>query len=466
MSVNFKKKALMLMVMFLYLTCTNENLIEKTETIAENNKSLSKLNLNKISEVWMNKFDNYDLDKTIEEENIKKKEDQKVFMVKAKKIFKKRVFVHYMPWFESLEIDGAWGQHWTMTNKNPNIISEEGKREIASHYYPIIGPYSTKDKDLHQYHLLLMKLSGVDGVIFDWYGKRNVLDFEQIKQGMESFINELEKTSIEFAIMYEDRVINEQGRSIDENQMRQAIEDIQYIEKEYFVNPKYIKEEEKNLLMIFGPSYINTPADWSTILESVKTPYNLLTLWGAKNIIGNNNASGEYAWIDKDHMNTLSGYFNNVIDFETNMVGGVAYPRFNDFYIEGGWESPLKEDWSIEGREVEVFRESFNESFRHPIDFIQIATWNDFGEGTVIEPTNEYGFKHLTLLQELTGAPYINEDLAIPYYIYKLRKKYSNNATVKFLMDRAHQYATYDNIWRAKFLISLTMFYFGEDLSV
>jgi glycoprotein endo-alpha-1,2-mannosidase len=81
----------------------------------------------------------------------------------------KKVYVHYMPWFFNLKQDGYWGQHWTMTNKNPNNIDITGKREIASHYYPLIGPYSSNDNDLQEYHLLLMKLSGIDGVIFDWY---------------------------------------------------------------------------------------------------------------------------------------------------------------------------------------------------------------------------------------------------------------------------------------------------------
>ena len=34
----------------------------------------------------------------------------------------------------------------------------------------------------------------------------------------------------------------------------------------------------------------------------------------------------------------------------------------------------------------------------------QIVTWNDFGEGTIIEPTLEFGFDYLVQLAPLTGG--------------------------------------------------------------
>ena len=34
----------------------------------------------------------------------------------------------------------------------------------------------------------------------------------------------------------------------------------------------------------------------------------------------------------------------------------------------------------------------------------QIVTWNDFGEGTIIEPTLEFGFDYLVRLAPLTGG--------------------------------------------------------------
>jgi hypothetical protein len=80
-----------------------------------------------------------------------------------------KVYMHYMPWFDTPETIGKWGWHWTMNTQDPDVIVD-GKRQIASHYYPMIGPYASSDRYVIEYHLLLMKLSGVDGVLIDWYG--------------------------------------------------------------------------------------------------------------------------------------------------------------------------------------------------------------------------------------------------------------------------------------------------------
>ena len=85
------------------------------------------------------------------------------------------VFVHYMPWFETPEFQGYWGWHWTMNNRDPNRVLEiiDGvgkKREIASHYYPLIGPYASNDDDVLDYHFSLMKTAGITGIMLNWYG--------------------------------------------------------------------------------------------------------------------------------------------------------------------------------------------------------------------------------------------------------------------------------------------------------
>ncbi|HIL07904.1 MAG TPA: endo-alpha-mannosidase, partial [Candidatus Latescibacteria bacterium] len=74
-----------------------------------------------------------------------------------------KVYAHYMPWFEN-SANGQWGMHWTMATVDPDAVDADGKRQIAAHFYPLIGPYSSSDPDLIEYHLLLMKLAGIDGV--------------------------------------------------------------------------------------------------------------------------------------------------------------------------------------------------------------------------------------------------------------------------------------------------------------
>ena len=88
----------------------------------------------------------------------------------------KPLMVHYMPWFVSQPYSGSWGWHWTMNHFNPNVTDPNGRKDIASWYYPLIGPYDSLDPAVLEYHVLLMKLAGIDGVIVDWYGMDNYND--------------------------------------------------------------------------------------------------------------------------------------------------------------------------------------------------------------------------------------------------------------------------------------------------
>jgi len=58
------------------------------------------------------------------------------------------------------------GDGWTVAN-------------LASHFIPLTGPYDSSDEAVLDYQVQLMKLSGIDGVIVDWYGNANVNDYWQ-----------------------------------------------------------------------------------------------------------------------------------------------------------------------------------------------------------------------------------------------------------------------------------------------
>src|SRR5580700_6388963 len=88
----------------------------------------------------------------------------------------KLLLAHYMGWYTAKPFSKSWGWHWTMGHYDPDI-EKEGRRPAASHYYPLIGLYDSSDPDVLDCQCLLMKLSGIDGVIIDWYGTDDYLDY-------------------------------------------------------------------------------------------------------------------------------------------------------------------------------------------------------------------------------------------------------------------------------------------------
>ena len=52
-----------------------------------------------------------------------------------------------------------------------------------------------------------MKLAGIDGVVIDWYGTVDHLDYAVNHQNTAAFVKQAATTGLEFAVCYEDQTI-------------------------------------------------------------------------------------------------------------------------------------------------------------------------------------------------------------------------------------------------------------------
>jgi hypothetical protein len=99
---------------------------------------------------------------------------------------KPKIFVHMMPWFETKATnDGHRGQHWTMNGANPDQMVGD-RRNICSKYYPLIDLYASGDSHVIDWQLGLMKLSGVSGILIDWYGTADVRNYRKHKNNIKN----------------------------------------------------------------------------------------------------------------------------------------------------------------------------------------------------------------------------------------------------------------------------------------
>lgn len=345
-----------------------------------------------------------------------------------------KIYMHYMTWFETDEssLNKQWGYHWTMNNKNPDNIDNNGKREIASHYYPLIGPYHSGDKDVIEYHLLLLKYAGVDGILIDWYGTYNVNDYAMIKENTTQVIGMLDKVGINYAIVYEDRFLeNIVNAGLAPTKIAAAKTDMQFLQSNYFSSKNYIKINSKPLLLNFGPITLKTESDWTDTFSVLSTKPTFLTLWNQSNEAGNN-AQGEYAWVYKDNTYLTNFYTNSVPNL--NVAMGCAYPGFKDFYKEGGAGDSI--GWVIEHNNGSTLNSTLELAKNANVNYVQLITWNDFGEGTMFEPTQEFGFSYLEKTKDFTGATNVSNIFSNIYKLYSLRKEKKGDTAIQEKLDQ------------------------------
>ncbi len=101
------------------------------------------------------------------------------------------LMAHYMPWYQTPDVSGYWGWHWTMDHFQPDQLDANGRPQIASHFTPADRALRLEDEAVLEYQTLLMKLSGIDGVIVDWYGTANFNDYATLNAATEKLFETL-----------------------------------------------------------------------------------------------------------------------------------------------------------------------------------------------------------------------------------------------------------------------------------
>ena len=363
------------------------------------------------------------------------------------------LLMHYMPWFQTPSSLGgtggsSWGLHWTMSTQNPNIVDASGKRQIASHYYPMIGPYDSTDPNVLEYHLLLMKYSGIDGVMIDWYGVQGANgDVGSLLTGSNAIINKVGDFGLRFGVVAEDNFWTNSITDTTPN-MSKATANMNYLRDNYFNNPNYIRTTAGTntgpLLFNFGPIRFTQASQWSQLLPQTGTDPVFVPLNYHANLAGSN-ADGEFAWPyqdagTSDHLTKLRTFYTSQAS-TFNFAAGVAYPGFRDFYQQGGWGSGYP---TIPENNGQTLTDTLNlyDLYKPNLDMLQLATFNDFGEGTMFEPTVEDGFRSLHQIQVYMGAKDPNThraldetDLQLIYQLYLARKEYAGKTAIQSMLD-------------------------------
>jgi acetyl esterase/lipase len=351
------------------------------------------------------------------------------------------VLAHYMPWYASKEVSGAWGWHWTMKHFDPDQVFWNGKREVASHDQPLIGPYDSGDDHALECQVLLMRFSGLHGVIIDWYGTGSHFDHAANHQNVLKLIPWLKKAGLRYAVCYEDKAlakIQPPAASDSDPVLNQAQNDLLWAEKNWFGDSSYIRQDGRPILLLFGPQALKQE-QWRSIRSKLSTPPLTFALPHLAGTIG---AEGSFAWPPVTGGKTLSAaqwageltpLYNRAQSGE--LVIATAFPGFKDIYKQAGVSDSLG---SIPSRAGATFTESLELAFKSGAPVIQIATWNDYGEGTVVEPTCGAGYKYLEILQtRMSVRNHRPADLRLPVMLYQLRKRSAGDDDLRQKLDRA-----------------------------
>jgi hypothetical protein len=352
----------------------------------------------------------------------------------AKPPARRLLMAHYMPWFQAKPFSAQWGWHWTMSHFDPDKVLD-GRREAASRFSPLMGLYDSGDPDALRCQALLMKLSGIDGVIFDWYGNDDYYDYAAVNRNVERMIPILRQAGLCFAICYETQTIPQEikGKVFSEaDAVAHGQRLMAWMQTHFFASPSYLTLENRPVLLVFGDPYYQND-QWDQIFSGLMPRPLFFTESDRQEATA---SVGGFDWPQPG-----GGTAQALAEpdaFSRRAQGwpysiAAAFPRFEDIYHEAGVGDALGHIDDGAGR---TYEETLTKALQSRASVVQLVTWNDWGEGTQIEPSVEFGYRDLETTQRLRRK-YLDAsfsgtapDLRLPVRWYLLCRKYAADPAI------------------------------------
>ncbi len=349
---------------------------------------------------------------------------------------------HYMPWFEIHPVgepDNRTWKHWRWdgagTKHDPENIIHNGQRDIATVTYPLIGPYNSHDPDVVRYHFQTARNAGITAMVVIWYGpptdspspaNNNAHEPHDI---MFMLLDQAQQTDMRLAICYEEKLNWPPYRHPESREqiVQSATDDLTYLIKHYASHPAYLRREGKPAIFQFnywgqdthGPRTLLRP-EWQQIIEALpERPFICRQNLDRPELYPPLDAA--YMWIKPDpawvndfnHFKSIA----NRLQAENKLTFLMPFiaPGFDDTGVNGWGGGPRQ----IMSSGLAFLEHTMAQAQTVDSELIQIATWNDWQEGTAIEPSVENGYDYLNAIEtwygQLTGRSVDLDDNESPY---------------------------------------------------
>ena len=300
-----------------------------------------------------------------------------------------KVYAFYYPWYGNKKGPSGEIFHWDYYT-NENIQSSTD--------YPLLGPYDSYDPRVIRAHITLAKQAGIDGFITSWWGPHSFED-----KALTTILDIAEEMDFEISAYYE---------SVRTLTQQQVTSEMEYLIDNYGDHPAFLHESGEPVVFVYVPSYDNRDAEfWLQIRESVENQHGPITLiadHSGRDLFPAFEAFHTYIYTGDQSYQLFSeaqkrmsigfiGSSEEVINSLKNGENLLLYEK--PFFVTvnpGFWfyeKGPG--DLLAERNNGAKYADNWNTALELDAHTVLIATWNEWHEGTEIEPSREYGFEYL-----------------------------------------------------------------------
>jgi len=339
-----------------------------------------------------------------------------------------QILAHYMCWHTDGKEQYRIGKHkhdyrynhWKW-EKNHDAHHPD---RVRSWYQPSTPFYDSSDDKVIADHITLLQDAGVYGIVLDWLGLGHagsveLHDLGIIHRAAKAVAKQARRRSYPFAICLDcncygnlsDYKINKDGMV---DYLKRSIQ--QFVEVFSPFEKGYLKSKEKPILFVFGdPKNLACDCDWEKALKSARTNTSRLSVVVQHPFRNRLWADGAFLWLPvlptgaidsvrmwDDVRNELRLQYQELEHLKDKkkdfLTVGLAFAGVEDIYLEDGESGQHLQ--IVPRRAGRTLRDTLELAEMHPsLDYIQVVTFNDWNEGTQIEPAVEYGDRELDTLK-------------------------------------------------------------------
>ena len=337
-----------------------------------------------------------------------------------------KVLAFYYPWYGNpIGPSGEW-YHWSGVNQTVILSSTD---------YPLLGAYDSRDPSVVTAQVLMAREAGIDGFISSWWGPGSFED-----QSLPVLLSVAGRLNLSVAINYET------VRTLTEAQM---VSELTYAVRQYGSNPAYMRVNGRPVIFIYAAFALGRDsAFWLGVRKGLEANV------GPTYMVGDipNDAS---------YVNVFDGYQNyvalnstvmaqNYNYWASSMSQGLPGMTFADVLnlVHKGTTVPYEQKALFYTLIPGSDRTGANRTGNGPVLYesrdggklyaanwqgaisnhamsVLIVSWNEWHEGSELEPSRQYGLSYLQLTQQWTskykqlptpplGLPTLQARLSLP----------------------------------------------------
>lgn len=272
------------------------------------------------------------------------------------------------------------------------LLYSGASTKIYAHYMPWFGSsshmnvgYRSDDPGEVKKQVEDMISRGIQGAIVDWYGPASTLADTSTKLMMK----EAEAhTGFTFAIVEDAGALVTAAEQNGCDATTQLISDLNYIFSTYASSPAYLKVNGKTPVFMFGVT--GWYEDWSRVQAAL--PSNAVLLFRGGEGLHLSASGGAFQWLDinsndpfDEQIGAQDSFYGAAGNNPNLVILGSAYKGFNDTAAE--WSTNRVVDQHCGQTWLDTFADvGKHYSASNQLAALQIVTWNDYEEGTAIEP--------------------------------------------------------------------------------